>query len=458
MPTLRRTARASAGPLAVGLVAIAVRLPGVWSRPFWEDEVASARVLAEPTLGSMLRQVTHTESTPPLWYFLGWLGRQAGVGYPDLRLVSVLAGGVLAVLVVQLARRFVAEPLALAAGLLTALGAELVRHGHELRAYELAALLSTLLGVRLIAEVRAPSRRNEVLLAATVAAGGLTHYFFAFSVVAALVWVVVDGSVRAVRTRAVVAILSGGAVAAACAPMMVWQLRQGRYTWIGGFHARTVAAVPLRLFTDAFNQSTTGVVLSLTTLAGVAFGCLQLARRSPEGRLVAFLALGPLLEAAAVWGAGMRIFDIRNMIGIGAFVAVALVVALDSVPARVAPVLAAGLVACTAVSLVALGPDTVPPFDRIAGSLVRDGWHGSTPIAVFGDPFLYRGPIGWYLPRRPQLEFAAVARDMCAPIFVVGPRGTVSRMSPGRGLRGATLLVQSSDRARCTLRSRHGVS
>ena len=185
---------------------------------------------------------------------------------------------------------------------------------------------------------------------------------------------------------------------------------------------------------------------------------MQLARRSPEGRLVAVLALGPLIEAAALWGAGMRIFDIRNMIGIGAFVAVALVVALDSVPARLAPILAAGLVACTAVSLVALGPDTVPPFDRIAGSLVRDGWRGTTPIAVYGDPFLYRGPLGWYLPRRPQLEFAAVARDVCTPILVVGPRGTVSLISRGHGLRGATLLVQAGDRARCTLRSRHGVS
>jgi predicted membrane-bound mannosyltransferase len=46
-----------AAAVAVGVVAVAVRIPGVWSRPFWEDEAASAQILREPTLWAALRRV-----------------------------------------------------------------------------------------------------------------------------------------------------------------------------------------------------------------------------------------------------------------------------------------------------------------------------------------------------------------------------------------------------------------
>src|SRR5438552_19081261 len=78
---------------AVSLVAIGARLPGVYDQPFWQDEVASARILREPTLGGMLNHVARSESTPPLWYFLGWLVHRAAVPLQDERLLSVVFGG-----------------------------------------------------------------------------------------------------------------------------------------------------------------------------------------------------------------------------------------------------------------------------------------------------------------------------------------------------------------------------
>src|SRR5438067_12114213 len=90
--------------VAVALLAAAVRLPGVYTQAFWQDEVASARILNEPTFPRLLAHVARTESTPPLWYTLGWLLRHAGAPMQDVRLLSVAAGAVLAALVFDFAR------------------------------------------------------------------------------------------------------------------------------------------------------------------------------------------------------------------------------------------------------------------------------------------------------------------------------------------------------------------
>jgi len=58
------------------------------------DEVASARIINEPTFPGMLAHVARTESTPPLYYLLAWGWDQAvrhrGVG-PALTLGVALA-------------------------------------------------------------------------------------------------------------------------------------------------------------------------------------------------------------------------------------------------------------------------------------------------------------------------------------------------------------------------------
>ena len=68
----------------------------------------------------MLSHVARTESTPPLWFALGWFAHQVGVSIHDVRLLSVLFGEILAGLVVTLARAVVPPPLAVLAGTLTA--------------------------------------------------------------------------------------------------------------------------------------------------------------------------------------------------------------------------------------------------------------------------------------------------------------------------------------------------
>src|SRR6476659_5542463 len=341
---------------AVALLAVAARLPGVFTQALWQDEVASARVITEPTLPRMLAHVARTESTPPLWYTLAWLAHRAGVPVQDVRLLSVAAGGALAALVVDLARRVVPLPFAALAGLLTAFGSQLASHGHELRAYELLALFSALFA--------------RVLLAAVVAAGGLTHYFFALSVLAGLVWLWGDPAARAARRRATAAICLGAAAATPWLPVSIAQYHQDRFWWIPAFRLRAVLAVPLRLFTPVYGRTELGLALSLVVVAVVAAGCLRLARLSSHGRLVAALAVLPLAAAALAWAGGVRVFALRNMIGIAPFVSIVVAAAIASLPRRALPVVAALVATALALQLAAVTDVHVPRYDLVARRLV----------------------------------------------------------------------------------------
>jgi hypothetical protein len=442
--------------LAVALVATAVRLPGVYTQAFWQDEVASARILDEPTFPRMLAHVARTESTPPLWYALVWLLRRAGTPMQDIRLLSVAAGALLAALVLDVARRVVSLQLAALAGFFVALGGELVGHGQELRSYALLALLSLVFARCLLAEIDAPSRRRELALGAAVAAGGLTHYFFAFSVLAALAWLWLDRDVRDVRGRATTAIAAGGVVASLWAPVMVRQLHQGRFWWIGPFRLRSVIAVPARLFTYAYGNTTAGLGLSLAVLLLVAVGAARLGRASASGRLLAALALGPLAEAATVWAGGVRIFAVRNLIEIAPFVAVVVAAGLAAVPRRAA--MTVGL-AATALLVLPFAPFAAarggtPPYNALARELVAEGWKPSEPVAVFGNFYPYRAPLEWYLPHQPVLDASRLSSRVCDTLFVV--RGDdVQRLHltvairADRALRGATILVDPAAAPSC---------
>src|SRR6476659_6235348 len=314
---------------AVALLAVAARLPGVFTQALWQDEVASARVITEPTLPRMLAHVARTESTPPLWYTLAWLAHRAGVPVQDVRLLSVAAGGALAALVVDLARRVVPLPFAALAGLLTAFGSQLASHGHELRAYELLALFSALFARVLLAAVERPSRR-----------------------------------------RATAASCLGAAAATPWLPVSIAQYHQDRFWWIPAFRLRAVLAVPLRLFTPVYGRTELGLALSLVVVAVVAAGCLRLARLSSHGRLVAALAVLPLAAAALAWAGGVRVFALCNMIGIAPFVSIVVAAAIASLPRRALPVVAALVATALALQLAAVTDVHVPRYDLVARRLV----------------------------------------------------------------------------------------
>lgn len=405
--------------IAAAAVAATVRIPGVFTLALSQDEVASARILREPSFGAMLARVARTESTPPLWYALAWLVHHVGVPLMDVRLVSVLAGAGLAAAVVAAGRYVLPDASAFLSGLLVAVGNEFVLHGHELRAYELLAFLSALFLWLLMREVNAPSRANRIALGVVVAAGGLTHYFFALGALAALIWALVDPAARACRRAVVLAMVAGGAVAAAWAPVMLVQYHRNRFWWIGSFDLREVVAAPLRLFTLAWADTPPGLVLSVASFGLFAVGCRALIRSGQGGRLVVALGVGPLAIAAALWAAGVHVFALRNMIELGppiALVAGALVV---RIAARAGVAAAMSVAAILLVLPFGAAASSVPPFGDIAHALVAEGWQPSDPLVVFGNFFVYRAPLEWYLPGSPRLDAALPQARACPTVFVV---------------------------------------
>jgi hypothetical protein len=151
-------------------------------------------------------------------------------------------------------------------------------------------------------------------------------------------------------------------------------------------------------------------------------------RRSPHGRLVAALGVGPLAVAAAVWAAGERNYSVRNLIEIAPFLAVAAGAALAALPRPAA--LAAGAAAVASIAAVAVPQATLlPPYARVARALVAEGWRASDPIAVFGNFFSFRAPLEWYLPHNPLLDVSRPTARACSALFVI-VRDTGSRKLP----------------------------
>lgn len=453
-PRARKALRAALPAAALAVLAVAVRLPGVWHNALSQDEVASARILTEPHFAGMLHHVVRTESTPPLWYTLGWLTHHLGVPVVDVRLLSVLFGGLLAALVFELARTVVRPSLAAIAGALAAVGYEPVYHGSELRSYELLALLATLLCVVVLRHGERPTRRLDVALGATVWAGLLTHYFFVYSIAAVVVWLWLDPSARAVRRRATVAIAAGGLCAAPWLPAFLAQYRHDRFWWIGGFKPRVVLVTPLRLFVPYAGQTLT---LAVAVLVVLAIGAAVLAR-SGRGRLVALLAIFPTLAAGCAWAAGERSYAVRNLIETAPFIAICVAAPLAAVRRREV-IAAVAATAVTAVAVVAVTRATVPfpPYQRIARALVAEGWRPSDPVAVYGNFFSYRAPLEWYLPRQPLLDVSSPTTRACAALYVIERRGddfAVEKLAHVRvrrleALESATLLAATHTPPRC---------
>src|SRR2546427_2353563 len=321
----------------------------------------------------MLARVTQTESTPPLWYTLGWLVHRAGGPLRDVRLLSVAAGCGLAAVVGVAGRRVLTFPGALVAGLLVALGDEFVAHGHELRAYEVLALLTALFVWLLLRELDSPSRKNETALALVVAAGALTHYFFALPALTALIWLSFDSTAKPIRRSVCLAIGAGGTLAAVWAPVMLAQYHRDRFWWIGPFSLREVVAVPTRLFTMTLANTPSGLALSAIGFALVCVGCVGLLRIGARGRLIVVLAFGPLVGGAGLWAVGVHVFALRNLIEVGPAIALVAGSLVDGVAAR------GGVIAATVAGSVALllpfgaARPPAPPFGAIAHALVAEG-------------------------------------------------------------------------------------
>jgi hypothetical protein len=425
-------------------VAVAIRLPAAVSDPLWQDEVASARVVLQPSFGDMLEQVRQTESTPPAWYAVAWAGHRAGVSLEGLRIASVVLSALLAALVVLVARRLLPLWAAAVGGTLAAVGWQFVSHGSELRAYALYALLALLLGVLVRDAVARPTPPRLVAVGLCVAVGIVTHYLFVLPLLATLVWLgAVAYAPRAARLRVAGAAAVGVAAIVPWAGVLAEQYTAERFGWIDDFDPLKA----LYLYGTIFDvggplYSTEPMAFGVRQLAWLAVlvpvlaGAAVLWRRGDEGRLYALMALVPFGAAFGVWAAGPDIFNTRNLLPVAPYAVIAIAAFLTVLPRPLA-LAAAGAAVGLATLATVEAPPLGPPADRIAEALVEQGWEREDAIVLVADFYGFRSPIGWYLPGRPFLQRVDLAAERRRVFLVVQGRRSWEALGALRPSRAA---------------------
>ena len=423
--------------MGVVVAAFAVSGPGTFRHAMWGDEVASARIVSEPDLGSVLERVRRTESTPPAWYALAWGSSKAddaltgGVFFAPverLRLLSVLFAAIASAVTMQWALRLLGDRvLAALAGVLVSLGSVPAIYAEHLRAYSLVMLMSVTFGLLLVRVASRPGAWSWCALALCVWIGALTHYFFLLMVVSGALWLWATRR-RPRRVKATIAVGVGLLGFLPWLPGFLDQQGHGRYRWIGGFDIVSVAELPGSLF---FGPA--GLLFGVARLAvtvAVVVGAVVLWRR-PGGNSIVALALLPVAGAALVWAVGQPVFNERNMLLVVPFMAILVAAAPSALPGRlVVPVASMGIAAAVAGAAFAQVQLGRSEYDRIAGALVEEGWTADDPLLV-DLPGAQRSAwiaVAWYLPGHPTLARARRARNDCSRLFFVGRS---SSLSPG---------------------------
>ena len=433
--------------LAVALLAIAARAPGALTYPLWQDEVATARIMEEPTFSRMLDHVRETESTPPAWYSLAWSAHKAGLSVEAVRWLSVLFGGALGAVTLLFASRFLPLWAAVLAGTISALAWQLVNRGHELRAYALYALLSIVFALLLERAARRPGRGVLACLALTVAAGLLTHYFFALALATGVLWLWISDTARSARLRATAALSAGILPALLWLPGFADQVENQRYSWVASFDLLKAAAVYSTFFWNAgalYVQADDVAIPALEALlrvgilVGVLAGAVALGQRPGPARLCALLATLPVLAASVVWLLGAEVFVTRNLLCAAPFACICLAALPTLVPRRVAVAGGAAMVALLGLGLVQERTLRPPPYDELAAELVANGWTradvvnvigGAHRLSYLGDVHAISSPVGWYLPGHPAFR---PTRESTCPLYVIdGPERRAFRFPCG---------------------------
>jgi mannosyltransferase len=385
--------RAGLALLLLTGVGAALRFATLDQQSYWYDEAITASML-DGSLLDVFRGVLDTESTPPLYYLLGWFWAQV-LGSDEVYLRSLSAVvGTLVVPVAYAAGRIVATVrIGLAAAVLAAVSPMLVWYSQEARAYALLALLGGASFVCFALARLDPSRRRLVAWAIVSALALATHYFAGFVVLAEAV-LLLRAHPRLTRLRWAVA--GVGLVAVALLPLAALQARHRRLGWVGGIDlGDRVTEALQRLVTAAQPSSWAGAtgarvtpyvwIFAIVVLSLAA--TLLVTRASPHERSGAMLALRVVavgigvpiamaIAADAVTGGDGDYFLDRNVLA--AWIPLTVFVAAGLAARRAGVVGAACLAALVCWSLAAYVDVATSP------DLQRDDWR-SVAVALPDD-------------------------------------------------------------------------
>jgi 4-amino-4-deoxy-L-arabinose transferase-like glycosyltransferase len=167
------------------ILAAALRFPFLGHQSLWFDEIYTRDILGANSLSGLWDHIRNTDSTPPLYYFIGLLfgGRSAA----DMRAIPA-AALVLSVPVAFLAfRSLIGERAALASAWILAVSPILVSYSTNARAYGLLVLTGLLTIWAFSAVLEGDDWKPYLLWVLASVACVWTHYFGGFLVAAEIV-------------------------------------------------------------------------------------------------------------------------------------------------------------------------------------------------------------------------------------------------------------------------------
>jgi len=402
---------------ALTVVAALLRFPTLGEQSYWFDESVTVHLL-RMDLGSMLRQIPESESTPPLYYLIAWLWVKVfGLGEFGLRSLSALIGTATVPLAFLAARELCSRRVGLAVAALASVSPILIWYSQEARAYALLTALSALSLWAFARLLREPSGRAAAVWALASAFALASHYFAAFLVFPEAIWLAAAPLSRRTAAPALGAVTLA---ALALLPLALHQRSLDLASFIKGdslVFRLARAGKNLLVGFDSPLEHELAVVAVLIALAG-AVGSFAWARgRERSGSHVA-LALGLLMVGLplALAVAHADYLDSRNLLP--AWIPLMTVVVAGLLPAGrtgVAALVLLGLLGPPGVIGVAVEP-----------AWQREDWRGmaralgpATGPRVIVTPAMGRRPLDIYLGRLPALPPAGLPVREIALLYPV---------------------------------------
>ena len=193
------------GFVVVIAAALATRLLGIASRPLWYDEAFSV-LFAEKGPGSMLVGTLSSTATAsaeehPLAYYTflwGWM-RAFGESPIAVRMLSVIAGLVLAATIYWLAYELFNPRAALAAGVVIALSPFQIHYAQEIRMYVFMSMWLLLATLAYWRATQSKERKWWAWFAIFAALAQYTHSLSAFYLIALALWPLINKNWKVVK-------------------------------------------------------------------------------------------------------------------------------------------------------------------------------------------------------------------------------------------------------------------
>ena len=294
-------------------MAAVLRFWGLGRQGLWYDEAQTGWML-RGSFGQMLAGVSHSESTPPVYYALAWCWvRVFGDTREGLRSLSALAGVLTVPLAWASARELLERRAGLTVALLVAVNPLLIWYSQEARAYALYVLTGTL-AFWLFVRARAdPTTRRIGLWTVACVAAISVHYFAAFLILPqALLLVRETGFRRPVRWSLAV-------MAVATLPLIALAASQAHHAdWIHSVSLWWRVAQVGAYFAVGFIPPATLAVLAVTIVLLIAAAVVGLARVDAVQRAAltsaAAVAAGAVAIPLGLAVAGLDYFVVRNLL------------------------------------------------------------------------------------------------------------------------------------------------